>query len=103
MGTGSYTGQISWHSGGSVNILTFDLGSTTGWACLSDTGKLLSHGQYTDREFMDVTFELIRRYDPGHIVVEEPVLIRGPLGDTLRNVADQLRLLAPGAVYVRPS
>lgn len=86
-----------------MNILTFDLGSVTGWACVTETGRVVKSGKYSDADFWHATDGLRQKYQPKIVVVEEPLIIHGPLGSTLRRVAEEFKIIFPNAVYVRPS
>lgn len=62
-------------------LLSLDLGRTTGWGLWKDENHAFKYGQTTDIEAL---FMKIREYgQPKHVVVEKPVVIRGPLGDEM--------------------
>jgi hypothetical protein len=62
-------------------LLTLDLGRTTGWASWYDPDRVHKYGNATD---LNELFLYIRNIGvPMHVVVEKPVVIRGPLGDEM--------------------
>ena len=63
----------------------------------------MKSGLIPDSSFAEQLSALLKTYDPKHVVVEEPILIHGPLGATLRNVSEEFRRQVRRAVYVRPS
>ena len=86
-----------------MKCLAIDLGSTSGWAVVNDRLGVPKSGHVPDSHFVEVIGGVIQTYNPENIVCEEPILIRGPLGATLRDIADAFRQLCPNAIYVRPS
>lgn len=85
-----------------MRILALDLGLTTGWACVDERANVLGLGQipYQDPEAF---VNLVSHYKPDHVVVEPPVIIRGPLGEKLTGVITHVRSIIPGAVDVDPA
>ena len=86
-----------------MKCLAIDLGSTSGWAVVNESLRVPKSGHVSDSHFVEVIGGVIQTYDPENIVCEEPILIHGPLGATLRDISDAFRQLCPNAIYVRPS
>ena len=74
-------------------LLTLDLGLTTGYAVLNNNGKVIFKGKYDWRDQERSLKLLLSAYTPTHVLAETPVIIRGPLGEKLDHVVSQVRLI----------
>jgi hypothetical protein len=65
-----------------MDILALDLGYTSGWAYFKHH-KVVRHGTFLIEEADEQYIEIRTLGQPMHVVVEKPVIIRGPLGDDM--------------------
>lgn len=63
-----------------MDILALDLGRTSGWAYFRKA-KLRTHGTFVDPD--EAYIEIRTLGQPDHVVVEKPIVIKGPLGDEM--------------------
>lgn len=85
-----------------MKVLTLDLGMTTGYAVVVED-SIIAHGLIDIEDFPKDLYCVLDMYDPDLVVVEDPIIIRGDLGNSLRWVLAKCQEMVPDAVYVRPS
>lgn len=79
-------------------LLSLDLGRTTGWAVWKDENHIYKYGQTTNLEAL---FQKIREYgQPQHVVVEKPIVIRGPLGDEMTGLIARIEAEYGNIIYL---
>jgi hypothetical protein len=93
-------------------VLSLDVGVTSGFAVLDAehtdipiAEQIVAHGAVTLRDLEFEIKRILTSYIPRWVVVESPIIIRGPLGDQLRSataiVEETLR--PTGWTYWTPS
>jgi hypothetical protein len=81
-----------------MDILALDLGDTTGFAYFRK-GKVWQYGSFltedTDAQYLE--FRTLGR--PVHVVVEKPIVIKGPLGDRMAGLIARTEAEFGGSIY----
>ena len=65
-----------------MEVLALDIGYTTGWAYFKNS-KVRTVGAFVIEDADEAYTHIRTLGQPVHVVVEKPVIIRGPLGDTM--------------------
>jgi len=81
----------------SETLLTLDLGVTTGWAVFQNR-ELVNYSQTTMLN-SDLPL-LLAEYNPDIVILEKPVIFRGPLGDDLQKIIALAHYFANGRTVI---
>lgn len=90
-----------------MRLLSLDVGITTGYCIQDEEGKVLDIGiiEWGGRDQLRAQLrDIISDKMPTHSLIEPPVIMRGPLGDTLKEVLEAVNgTRLPPCAYVQPS
>lgn len=71
-------------------LLSLDVGVTTGWAIINYDGTVERHGVAAEEKVREILSNILWGYEIENAVVENPIIMRGPLGDRLSRIANSV-------------